>query len=138
MYPCSILWSVFFGTDRDSQGDPEGEGVASCTHIRDAPHGHLSQTRAYHSLQTHSKPTPHLYTSTRAAGSISNAMTAALSPLVPENLNEGHLVSLGLQLLVSLGGNPTSRRWAEELALRGLESQRCCSYFSRARSTRSF
>eukprot|EP00913_Durusdinium_trenchii_P010147 g9514.t1 len=27
-----------------------------------------------------------------AAGSISNAMTAALSPLVPENLNEGHLV----------------------------------------------
>ena len=85
----------FFGTDRDSQGDPEGEGVASCTHIRDAPHGHLSQTRAYHSLQTHSKPTPHLYTSTRAAGSISNAMTAALSPLVPENLNEGHLVSLG-------------------------------------------
>ncbi|CAJ1445560.1 unnamed protein product [Effrenium voratum] len=27
-----------------------------------------------------------------AAGSISNAITAALSPLVPENLNDGHLV----------------------------------------------
>lgn len=32
-----------------------------------------------------------------STGSISNAITAALSPLVPENLNDGHIVSLVLK-----------------------------------------
>lgn len=35
--------------------------------------------------------------SSKVAGSISNAITAALSPLVPENLNDGHIVSLVLK-----------------------------------------